>query len=576
MNNKLSIFILAAIFLQACSLLRSDSESATEGSEPLSLQDSLQITSLFIEAKKEALIGNDASAVKLYKKVIDKDKRHDAALFELSRMYANFDDYDTAEQYAEKAAQYQPENPWYHKMLVDLYQRNGKLEKSRQELKWLVENEPNNLQYYQDWYNLERYLENYEEALSITKQIERITGINEQTLMQKTRLLQEMNEYARATETMEQLLLTDSTNPDYYRELIDLYNTTEQENKAIRTIKKFKKTGKDKGWADLLLAKQYQKMGETERSFRALKAAIANQKLDIDPKVNILMAYYMNSGSTGEQDEQAEILIQELTNTHPENPIAWSVKADFRLKEGNYKEALQGFEKVLELDNSRYPVWEQTLRLQLQQNENKKAIAYGKQAVNLFPEQPTLYLLKGIAHRRQEEHNKAIETLKQGLYFVSGTDLKTDFYSSLAENHHQAGNHEKSDKYFEKALQIKPDDPIILNNYAYYLALRKQNLDKALEMSNQVIKQQPNNATYLDTYGWILFQQEKYKKAEKALGKALENNGKESAAILEHYGDCMYMLNNETRAVKYWKKALEKSDAPQELEEKINTKTLAP
>ncbi|MCF8331505.1 MAG: tetratricopeptide repeat protein [Bacteroidales bacterium] len=569
-------FLLVAILINSCSFIPLGLKKDKSKDEVPGYQDSLEITSVFIEAKKEALLGNDELAVKLYNRVLEKDPKHDAALFELSRMYSTKGQYNKAEPFAERAVKSNPNNAWYRKMLVDLYQRTGKLEKSREQLKWLVQHEKNNLQFYQDWYQLERYLENYDEALRLANEIEKITGVSENSLLKKIRLLQETGDYQKAAEETEKLLLLDNTNPEYYRELIALYNQNNEPHKAIKAIKRFKETGKDKGWADLMLARQYQSTGNKKASFEALKTAVSNPELTIDAKVEVLMSYFVITEATDSLKDQASILLSKLENAHPDNPVTYSIQGDFYVKNEEYKKALAVFEKVIQLDSTKYPVWEQTLRLQFQLGQNKKTSKYAKRALKIFPTQPILYFLKGAAHTKRNEYQEAVDVLEKGLYFVADSKLKVDFYSYLGDNYHQLGKYDESDDAYEKALQLDPDNNYVLNNFAYYLSLRKENLSKALEMSKKVTVQYPDNATYLDTHAWVLFQMGHYDKALRVFKKAMDNGGYKSAEILEHYADCLFMNGQKEKAVQFWKKALNKNPENNQLQQKINKKEINP
>ncbi len=574
------VFVLAAGLLSGCSLLQKgrDAEQAgKEKNEALDYQDSLAVTVSFIEAKKEALLGNDELAVEKYKKVLERSPQHDAALFEMSRMMAKTGRYDEAVSYAEKAAESNPGNIWYRKMLVDLYQRTGKLEESRHQLRWLVENDKDDLQYYQDWYNLERYLENYNAALDILQKIQEIIGETEELVLREVRLLQETGDYKKAAEKVNMLLKKDSTNPEYFRELIALYNQINEPQKALEAIKRFKETGNDEGWADLMLAEQHRANGNNEKSYEALKSAIGNENLSIDPKVQVLLSYYSISNSTDSLNNQAKILLEELVKAHPDDPVSWSLKGDFLMQDKKYEEALNAFEKVISLDSTRYPVWEQVIKLQLQLKKNENAIETAERAINLFPEQGVTYLLKGMGHYQQKEYANVVETLEMGLYFVADVDMKVDFYSYLGDSYYNIQKYQDAYHAYERALQIDPDNAYVLNNYAYYLSLRGEQLEKAARMSKKVVDKYPSNATYLDTYGWVLFKQEKYREAKKALQKAVENSNEKSAEILEHYGDVLFMTGKVKQAVEYWKKAAdEKTNNSDELQKKIENENINP
>jgi Tfp pilus assembly protein PilF len=114
--------------------------------------------------------------------------------------------------------------------------------------------------------------------------------------------------------------------------------------------------------------------------------------------------------------------------------------------------------------------------------------------------------------------------------------------------------YDKSDKAYDEALGFNPNNDVILNNYSYFLAIRKSNLEKAEKMAAQLVKNNPQNATYLDTYAWVLFVREKYKEAKKIIEKAI-NTGMANATHIEHYGDILFKLGDVENAVTQWEKA---------------------
>ena len=150
--------------------------------------------------------------------------------------------------------------------------------------------------------------------------------------------------------------------------------------------------------------------------------------------------------------------------------------------------------------------------------------------------------------------------------------MEFEFYSKLGETFNEMKDYVNSDKYFEKALNVNGLEPFMLNNYSYYLSLRKDKLEKAAELSKKSNNIYPNNASFNDTYGWILFQQGKYIEAEKWIKKALDNGGNESGTVLEHYGDIMIKLKKEADAIKYWNLAKESGEHSDKLIDKMRDK----
>jgi Tfp pilus assembly protein PilF len=133
---------------------------------------------------------------------------------------------------------------------------------------------------------------------------------------------------------------------------------------------------------------------------------------------------------------------------------------------------------------------------------------------------------------------------------------------------------EQSDKAYEDALALTPNDTYVLNNYSYYLSLRKEKLDKAEVMSKKANELNPGSSSYEDTYGWILYVQGKYDDALIWLNKAYEHGGSKSAVILEHIGDVYFKLQQPEKALEYWIRAKDTGTGSDFLEQKVQQKIL--
>jgi tetratricopeptide (TPR) repeat protein len=125
---------------------------------------------------------------------------------------------------------------------------------------------------------------------------------------------------------------------------------------------------------------------------------------------------------------------------------------------------------------------------------------------------------------------------------------------------------------YDSALVYNPDNIGVLNNYAYFLSLTRENLDKAEEMSYRTVKAEPKNDTYLDTYAWILFEKGRYTEARIYIDEAMKNGGENSATIVEHCGDIYYMLGLKDEALAFWKQAAAMEHDSKTLEKKIRLK----
>jgi Tfp pilus assembly protein PilF len=154
-------------------------------------------------------------------------------------------------------------------------------------------------------------------------------------------------------------------------------------------------------------------------------------------------------------------------------------------------------------------------------------------------------------------------------------DLLAEMYASLGDAYNSNKEYANADKSFDNALKLNSENATVLNNYAYYLSVRNERLEDAAKFSEKSLQIRPGEATFLDTYGWIFYQQSKFEKAKELIQQAIEKNGKDADATLyEHLGDVYFKLNDLNKAVENWGKGLEKDPQNEHLQFKIKNKKL--
>lgn len=135
---------------------------------------------------------------------------------------------------------------------------------------------------------------------------------------------------------------------------------------------------------------------------------------------------------------------------------------------------------------------------------------------------------------------------------------------------------------FDQILEDDPDDAMALNNYAYYLARTGKDLLRAEKMSMKSLNLEPLNPTFLDTYAYILFREQKYQEALFVMERCMENynqgedDGDESGTIFEHYGDILSCLGRTEEALHQWRKALKREPDNDLIKKKIDEKKYIP
>jgi tetratricopeptide (TPR) repeat protein len=216
-------------------------------------------------------------------------------------------------------------------------------------------------------------------------------------------------------------------------------------------------------------------------------------------------------------------------------------------------------EKVLEVSPDHAAARLQLVSYAWQAGDRDRIIELCKAARQYNPDEMAFYYYQGIAYYREGQLDQALNAFHNGIGVItqqSDPDIVSDFYAVMGDILHQKGNDKEAFAAYDSCLVWKDDNYGCLNNYAYYLSEKGIQLDKAEQMSYRVIKAEPKNATYLDTYAWILFKQGRYTEAKIYIDQTLQCDSDTSAVLLEHAGDIYYFAGEKERAVDFWQQAL--------------------
>jgi tetratricopeptide (TPR) repeat protein len=542
----------------------------------LSEQDIKKRKSLFMDANKEKILGNPDKAEANFKKVLEIDPNHAPSLYELSRLYLTQGRAEDAILLMEKAIQLDPRNIWYQLFMAELYKNTRQFEKVVDVFENLLEYYPEKINYYYDLALSYIILGDYKKAIDSYNRLEAITGINEEISIQKQKVYLNMGKPAKALKEIEKLAEVNPSNSRYLQILAEGYMTAGENEKALETYRKIAEIDPENPYIRISLSDFYRQAGDDQKAFEELKLGFANPKLDLDSKVQILLTYYSIDQFYNDKKEQAFELAKILAETHPENTKAQSIYGDLLFRNGNSEEAYKVFLDVVEKDKSNYSVWEQIMFIQNELSKTDELQKTSAEVIELFPMQPLPYLFNGFSNSHKKNYEAAISSFETGSKLVVDNDmLLAQFYSSLGDTYNQLQDYKMSDAYYEKALKIKPNDAYVLNNYSYYLTLRNENLEKALEMAKKAKEIDPDNPSFQDTYGWALYKMGEYEEAEKWIKKAIGHEEEDSAVLLEHYGDVLYKLGRTGEALLFWQKAKDNGGQASEfLDKKIKNKKI--
>ena len=530
-------------------------------------------TGMLINAKKESIIGNQKTALELFRQYVSRYPEDPVGYFELSRLEAEQQNYEEALKLCREANRLDPGNIWYSLYLAELYQGTSRVKEALDMYENIVSENPGNLDYLYQLAALYLQAGKYQDAIKTYNLIVEKAGISEEIAIQKQKIYLHLNDMKGAEREIQKLITAFPEEPRYYSILAEFYMANNLPDKALETYKKIAVMDPDNAYIHMSLADYYRKTGNKEMAFEELKLGFANPNLDVDAKVNILLSFYTVNQIYNDLREQAFILSKILTETHPRDPKVYSIYGDLLVQDKKLPEARETFLKVLSLDSSRYAIWEQVLQLDLQLSEFDHLVVYSTKATELFPEQPLPFLFLGLGNLQLKRNEPALRALASGANLVvDNNDLLAQFYMYQGDALHAMKNDAEAFMAYDRSLKMDEDNSYVLNNYAYYLSLTGSQLEKAEKMSKKAVTLDPENGSFQDTYGWVLFKQGKYKEAAEWILKAVKGEESPSAEVLEHYGDVLYKLGDQAGALDYWQKAIQKGPGSEFLEKKINDK----
>jgi tetratricopeptide (TPR) repeat protein len=558
-TQPFKIFLLIGFMLviNAGQTASAQSRKADVQTQPdsLSVPDQhLKDESQAIEGMKFLMRDEPAKALPIFEKLIEKTPGKPASHYMLARTLVKLDRTDDAIVAARKAYELEKNNIYYTQQLGELLAKKRKYAEAAQIYQALVAKNPDNIQYGIELAAIYVFNDQYDKAITTYDNLERSIGVTEEITHQKQQLYLRQNKLEKALAEAKKLITAEPAEVGYRIELAEMLIANDRVTEAILPLEDALKINPDEAQAHVLLADIYRRNGDIEKCNRELKLVFANPNLEAEPKIRVLSGYVKMLN-----DSKANI-----------------VYADQLIRTGKKAEARDIYAKAARLDGSTFEVWGALLQLDGELNQVDSMLVHSELALEVFPNQGLLWYSNGTAHLMKKDFNRAISSLEESMKLITDKpDMIPYIHAQLGDAYNGLGNHEKSDAAYDLALKENPDNDHVLNNYSYFLSLRKVKLDQALKMSQKLVQMHADNPTYLDTHAWVLYILKDYQKAKTYLEKAISiESALVSGTIVEHYGDVLFRLGERENAVTQWKKAKKMGETTELLDKKIATGAL--
>ena len=506
------------------------------------------------------------------------DSTSSAALASLANYYMFLQQDSLAVDPLQKAVKYNPQIFDYKVSLAEIYREMGKFTESTELYESLVAEQPSKPElnfYLSDLYIRQKQTD---KAIQSLEALENTIGMNEALSLQKSKLYLAEGQTENAIKELEKLAIKYPSEAKYQILLGDFYLDSDEPDKALICYEKAKKIDPQSPYYIISMSNYYEKKGDTEAATKEIESALKNQLLDFETKISILGRHIRNLLSNKNDIESVNSLFETLMEQHSQEKELNLLYGQFLISQNKWDEAQFQLQLVTEADPENFHAWRLLMDIAIREENPDEIIRICNSALAVFPDNVEFYFYKGSALYQLKNYKEALAVFQEGIKFIPEEDIPSFslFYGQIGDLYYHMNKKEEAYKSYDKALEYNENNPAVLNNYAYFLSLDKEQLDKAERMSGRCIKSQPNNPTYLDTYAWVYFQKGSYSLAKLYIESAISNGGEKSSAILEHYGDILYKTGNTNKAIDQWKKALETREEGEDatlLKKKIENKT---
>ena len=525
---------------------------------------SLRYDSYFLQALVQREKGNADAAFDLLQHCIKINPQAAEAYYFLAQYYqalrGDSTNLKTAQQYILKAAELEPDNATFLETVAQSYIRQAEYEKAIPVMERLYNQDKSREELLEMLFELYQQTDNNDKAIETLNRLEAAEGKSERLSYAKSEIYTNMGNKKAAIAEMRQLAQQYPNDLNFKGMYADMLLRNDEEGQALKLYNEILAEEPDNTRAQVSLRSYYRVQGEIEKADSLTEVILLNKNTTNEQRIYLMRQMVADSErADGDSTQILNMFHKMLAGPQKNADIATLCAAYMDLKKMPRDSVRAMLQTVLSIAPDNAAARLQLVSFAWDRKDHQEVITLCQDARQYNPEEMAFYYYQGMAYYQEEDKDKALEAFQNGIGVItpeSNPAIVSDFYAVMGDLLHQKGLARKAFEAYDSCLQWKDDNIMCLNNYAYYLSELDEQLDKAEQMSYKTIKAEPKNATYLDTYAWILFMQGRYAESKVYIDQALQNDSDSSAVITEHAGD-IYIQNKEPeRAVELWKQAL--------------------
>lgn len=525
----------------------------------------LKADEFFLEAQRQQLLGNRDAAFELLSHSLELNPYSPAAMYKLSLCYLQLHNDSMAIDLMGRAIKLAPSNYWYHDAMVKLLVQVNRTDDALAQLEEMSVAYPGKTDVLAMLESLYSSKQDWENVIKTLDKIEKIEGKNEQISLEKFRTYILMKDEKNAYEEM--VALADEYPNDLrYRVLIgDLLMEDGKTDEALEVYSRVEKEDPENINLMLSMAEYYSVSRQDSLYQQQLEKVITSPNIDDEKQLAFLNNIVVrNIQSGGDTTQVMKIMKKALASSKPSADMYELCLRYMVTTKAPTEDIRPVAQAMLKVNPEHEATRSLLLQYAIEDGDYKEIINVCEPAVGYSVDEPVFYYYLGISYFQTDEYRKSIEVFRSLVSRFRDTDnleMITNSYSIMGDAYHVLKEDKNAFLAYDTCLIYRPEDPQVLNNYAYYLSLQDKDLKRAEEMSRLSLAKDSANYTYLDTYAWIMFRQKRYQEAKEYIDMALNYMESDSvkasdANIIEHAGDIYSKCGLTDEAVEYWKKAL--------------------
>jgi tetratricopeptide (TPR) repeat protein len=464
-------------------------------------------------------------------------------------------------------------------------------------LKDAIKANPNNAEPYQQLaFIYTRYLKKTDQAIDYAN---RAIALNPGDVEGYQRLVEielAAGQERRALEALDRAFKVRSSDPNFWLRLGKLYvailfksDSQPKPDELKKTNEIFKKAAESAGDdPDILkeVADYYAASQQLREAIPLYLRVLELQPDDANAREKLATGFVL----TNQRDKAVEML-EQIIKEHPEKYQPYDLLAQVldeearSLQRANHiEEAKMKFAKVaanyeqsLLINPNHAGTYVRLAELLLGPlKDADRAVKLLGEARRRFPGAPEIVYYLAIAQREAKQSQQAVATFEEALHEAQPEEdddfVNAKFYFNYGAAAEQAGLYDKAADLLRKSIALDPENSAESCNYLGYMwADHNMNLDEAELMIRRALENEPNNASYLDSLGWVEFRKGKFDQALSDLLRAAKTAEHEDPVVFEHIGDTYLKLNRSREALEAWQKALVLDPKNKNLADKIQT-----